>query len=120
MLIALAAIIAGFLVLLWSADQFVAGAAAIARNLGLSPVIIGLTIVSIGTSAPEVLVSLAAALSGAGELAVGNAIGSNIANIGWRAGGDTQYQANIGDIRTDGIAHRRGISPAGTATHDQE
>lgn len=82
MLIAFAAIIVGFLILIWSADQFVAGAAAIARNLGLSPVIIGLTIVSIGTSAPEVLVSLAAALSGAGELAVGNAIGSNIANIG--------------------------------------
>ena len=82
MLIAFAAIIVGFLILIWSADQFVAGAAAIARNLGLSPVIIGLTIVSIGTSAPEVLVSLAATMSGAGELAVGNAIGSNIANIG--------------------------------------
>lgn len=82
MLIAFAAIIVGFIILIWSADQFVTGAAAIARNLGLSPVIIGLTIVSIGTSAPEVLVSIAAALSGAGELAVGNAIGSNIANIG--------------------------------------
>lgn len=82
MLIAFAAIIVGFVILIWSADRFVTGAAAIARNLGLSPVIIGLTIVSIGTSAPEVLVSLAAVLSGAGELAVGNAIGSNIANIG--------------------------------------
>ncbi len=82
MLIATAAIIVGFVILIWSADQFIAGAAAIARKMGLSPVIIGLTIVSVGTSAPEVLVSLAAALAGAGELAVGNAIGSNIANIG--------------------------------------
>ncbi|MCP5189521.1 MAG: calcium/sodium antiporter [Pseudomonadales bacterium] len=82
MLIASAAMFAGFLILIWSADRFVAGAAAIACNLGLPPVIIGLTIVSIGTSAPEILVSIAAALTGAGELAVGNAIGSNIANIG--------------------------------------
>lgn len=82
MLIAATAILVGFILVIWSADLFVAGAAAIARNLGMSPVIIGLTIVSLGTSAPEVLVSLTAALSGAGELAVGNAIGSNIANMG--------------------------------------
>ena len=82
MLIAATAILVGFIIVIWSADLFVAGAAAIARNLGMSPVIIGLTIVSLGTSAPEVLVSLTAALSGAGELAVGNAIGSNIANMG--------------------------------------
>ncbi|MEE4146413.1 MAG: calcium/sodium antiporter [Halieaceae bacterium] len=82
MLIAAAAIIAGFAILIWSADLFIIGAAAIARNMGMSPIIIGMTIVSIGTSAPEVLVSLTAAFSGAGELAVGNAIGSNIANIG--------------------------------------
>lgn len=82
MLTAATAILVGFIVIIWSADLFVAGAAAIARNLGMSPVIIGLTIVSLGTSAPEVLVSLTAALSGVGELAVGNAIGSNIANIG--------------------------------------
>ncbi len=81
MLLASVAILVGFLVLIWSADLFVAGAASIARKLGLSPIIIGLTIVSLGTSAPEVLVSLTAALAGAGELAIGNAIGSNIANI---------------------------------------
>ena len=62
--------------------MFVDGAASIAENLGLSPIIIGLTIVSLGTSAPEVLVSLNATLSGSGSLAIGNAIGSNIANIG--------------------------------------
>ena len=82
MLIAAATILVGFIILIWSADLFVAGAASIAENLGLSPIIIGLTIVSLGTSAPEILVSLTAALSGAGELAIGNAIGSNIANIG--------------------------------------
>jgi len=75
-------VIIGLVLLVWSADLFVAGAASIAENLGLSPVIIGLTIVSLGTSAPEILVAVIAALAGAGELAVGNALGSNIANIG--------------------------------------
>ena len=82
MTLASAAIIVGLFILVWSADLFVAGAASVARNLGMSPVLIGLTIVSLGTSAPEILVSVNAALSGAGELAVGNALGSNIANIG--------------------------------------
>ena len=82
MLIAAAAILAGFIILIWSADLFVSGAASIAENMGMSPIVIGLTIVSLGTSAPEVLVSIMASTSGAGELAVGNAIGSNIANTG--------------------------------------
>jgi cation:H+ antiporter len=82
MLIAGAAIVVGFAVLIWSADLFVDGAASIAENLGLSPIIIGLTIVSIGTSAPEILVSVNATLTGSGPLAIGNAIGSNIANVG--------------------------------------
>ena len=82
MLLAAAAILVGFIVLIWSADLFVAGAASIAENAGMSPIIIGLTIVSLGTSAPEILVSLTAAMSDAGDLAIGNAIGSNIANIG--------------------------------------
>ncbi len=82
MLIASAAILFGFIILVWSADLFVAGAASMAENMGMSPILIGLTIVSLGTSAPEVLVSINAALSDAGELAVGNALGSNIANVG--------------------------------------
>jgi cation:H+ antiporter len=82
MLLAAAAILAGFIVLIWSADLFVDGAASIAENMGMPPIIIGMTIVSLGTSAPEVLVSLNASLSGSGSLAIGNAIGSNIANIG--------------------------------------
>ena len=76
------AIIGGFVVLAWSADRFVIGAAAIACNLNVSPLIIGLTIVSIGTSAPEILVSGMAALQGNTGLSVGNALGSNIINIG--------------------------------------
>lgn len=82
MLLATAAILVGFIILIKSADLFIGGAAAIASNMGLSPIIIGLTIVSIGTSAPEILVSVTAAMTDAGELAIGNAIGSNIANIG--------------------------------------
>ena len=82
MLLAAATILVGFIILIWSADLFVAGAASIAESMGMSPIIIGLTIVSLGTSAPEILVSITAAMAGSGELAVGNAIGSNIANVG--------------------------------------
>ncbi|MDP5071141.1 MAG: calcium/sodium antiporter [Congregibacter sp.] len=82
MLIPLLTILVAFAVLMWSADMFVAGAASIAENMGMSPVIIGLTIVSLGTSAPEILVSVTAALADSGGLAIGNAVGSNIANIG--------------------------------------
>jgi len=82
MWIQLAALIAGFALLVWGADRFVAGAAATARNLGVSPLLIGLTIVGFGTSAPEILVSVVASLQGNPGLAVGNAIGSNITNVG--------------------------------------
>ncbi len=76
------AILAGFGGLIWSADRFVGGSAAIASNFGISRLIVGLTIVSLGTSAPEIVVSISASLKGSGELAVGNALGSNLANIG--------------------------------------
>lgn len=82
MLTAVTALLAGLVILVWSADRFVIGAAATARSLGISPLVIGLTIVSLGTSAPEMFVSATAALDGAGGLAIGNAIGSNITNIG--------------------------------------
>ncbi|MFK5984199.1 MAG: calcium/sodium antiporter [Pseudomonadota bacterium] len=82
MLLAILAILAGFGFLVWGADKFVLGASATASNLGVSPLIIGLTIVGFGTSAPEMLVSYMAALNGNPELAVGNAIGSNITNTG--------------------------------------
>lgn len=74
-------IIAGLIVLVLSADRFVNGSVATARNLGMSPMLIGLTIVAFGTSAPEMIVSGTAALADSSSLAVGNAIGSNIANI---------------------------------------
>jgi cation:H+ antiporter len=74
-------VICGISLLVWSADRFTDGAAAIARNLGISPLIVGLTIVAMGSSAPEVIVSINSALNGTPGLAIGNAIGSNIANI---------------------------------------
>ncbi|MEJ2316523.1 MAG: calcium/sodium antiporter [Gammaproteobacteria bacterium] len=82
MLIEIVAILAGFALLIWSADRFVSGAAAIATNLGVSTLVIGLTIVGLGTSAPEILVSTIASIDGNPGLAIGNAIGSNITNIG--------------------------------------
>jgi len=81
MVLSVAALIAGFVVLTWGADRFVTGAAAVARNMGVSPLIIGLTIVGFGTSAPEMLVSAVAAWQQTPGLAIGNAIGSNITNI---------------------------------------
>ena len=79
---AIAAIIVGFVLLTVSADRFVSGAAATAKNWGISPMLIGLTVVAIGTSAPEILVSMISAMQGFPDMSVGNAIGSNITNIG--------------------------------------
>jgi cation:H+ antiporter len=81
-LLPILALFAGILGLLWGADRFVTGSASYARYLGISPMVIGLTVVSVGTSAPEIIVSINAALREAGQLAVGNALGSNLANIG--------------------------------------
>lgn len=75
-------VIGGFVLLVWGADRFVHGAAAAARNLGIAPLLIGLTVVAFATSAPEILVSVVAASRGEPGLAIGNAIGSNICNIG--------------------------------------
>jgi cation:H+ antiporter len=68
-------------VLVWSADKFVLGASSLAKNLGVSPMIIGLTIVAMGSSAPEMMVAAAASIQGNPDTAIGNAIGSNITNI---------------------------------------
>ncbi len=81
MLASYIAISLGLIVMIWGADRCVTGASALARNLGVSPLVIGLTIVGFGTSAPEFLVSGLASWEGNPGLAVGNAIGSNIANI---------------------------------------
>jgi cation:H+ antiporter len=82
MLVNFLEVIAGLVLLIWGADRFVHGAAAAARNLGIAPLLIGLTIVAFATSAPEILVSIVAAGRGEPLLAIGNAIGSNICNIG--------------------------------------
>jgi cation:H+ antiporter len=82
MILSIIAVLAGFGLLIWGADRFVMGAATLARNLGVSMLLIGLTIVGFGTSAPEMLVAATAAIGGSPGLAVGNALGSNIANIG--------------------------------------
>lgn len=82
MLFPLIAIIVGFAMLAWGADRLVLGAAGTARNLGFSPLFVGLTVVALGTSAPEMIVSAIAAWNGNPGLAVGNALGSNIANSG--------------------------------------
>ena len=75
-------VVCGFAGLIWGADKFVAGASSIAQNLGAAPLLIGLTIVAFGTSAPEFFSSAIAAIEGQPALAIGNAIGSNIFNIG--------------------------------------
>ena len=82
MLLAFSAIAIGLVLLVWSSDKFVDGSVGLAENLGMSKAMIGLTIVALGTSAPEIVVSIMAALSQSPELAYGNAVGSNIANIG--------------------------------------
>ena len=81
MLIQIVIFLVGLAILSWSADRFVYGASALAKNIGVSPMMIGLTIVAMGSSAPEIVVSATASLSGSPDTAVGNAIGSNITNI---------------------------------------
>lgn len=71
-----------FIALLWSANHLVVGAAGIAHYYKLSPLLIGFSLVALGTSAPEIVIAVTASLDGYVDLAVGNAIGSNIANIG--------------------------------------
>ncbi len=81
MLVNSMAILAGFVLLIWSADRFIVGAAATARNFDVPPLIIGLTIVGFGTSAPEMMVAGFAAFNDSPALAIGNALGSDITNI---------------------------------------
>jgi cation:H+ antiporter len=82
MMLATLAILGGFILLVWSADRFVDGAAATAKFAGMPPLLIGMVVVGFGTSAPEMVVSAIAALDGNPNLAIGNVIGSNIVNTG--------------------------------------
>lgn len=78
----LAVLISGIVVLYFGAEWLVRGASRLASSLGVSPIVVGLTVVSLGTSAPELVVCLVAALQGNPGLAIGNVMGSNLANIG--------------------------------------
>lgn len=82
MLVSCIFVLLGLALLVYGADMFVSGASSIARQLGMSPLIIGLTIVGFATSAPEIIVGSVSALQDKTAIAIGNAIGSNIANIG--------------------------------------
>ena len=82
MLLASLAVVGGLLLLVWSADRFVEGAVAVAAHYAVPPLLIGMIIIGFGTSAPEMMVSTIAASNGNPGLALGNAYGSNIANIG--------------------------------------
>lgn len=74
-------LVAGFVLLIKGADWFVDSASTIAKKMSISPIIIGLTIIAFGTSAPEAVVSIIAALEGNGDMVAGNVVGSNIINI---------------------------------------
>lgn len=103
MMIPLLQLAGGFLLMIWAADRLVAGASATARNLGVSPLIIGLTIVGFGTSAPELVVSAVASYRGNSGLALGNALGSNITNLGFVLG----VTALIYPLRLESAALKR-------------
>jgi cation:H+ antiporter len=101
--IALLELAAGFTLLIWAAGRLVGGASALARNLGISPLLVGLTIVGVGTSAPEMLVSAMVSIRGNPSLAIGNALGSNITNIGLVLG----LTAMIYPLRVERITLKR-------------
>lgn len=82
MLLPILLVIAGFILIVLAAEELVTSSAHIAKHFKVSPLLIGLTIVALGTSAPEIIVSITAAINQKSELAMANAIGSNIANIG--------------------------------------
>jgi len=81
MFIQILILLVSLVTLVWSADKFVFGASSLARNFGISPMIIGLTIVAMGSSAPEMMIAATSSLDGNPNFAIGNAIGSNITNI---------------------------------------
>jgi len=82
MLLYLVLFVVGLLMLYYGADALVKGSSSLARSLGLSPLVIGLTVVAFGTSAPELFISVVSALKNKSMIAVGNVVGSNICNIG--------------------------------------
>ena len=81
MVISIVALIVGLIITVWSADRFVDGASGIAKHFKMPPMLIGMVIIGFGTSAPEIAVSVQAAIEGNSGISLGNAIGSNITNI---------------------------------------
>ena len=82
----------GFLLLYFGAEWLVKGSSSLARSLGVTPVVIGLTVVAFGTSAPELVVSLVSSIQGKSMIAVGNVVGSNICNIALVLGVSALFQ----------------------------
>ncbi|MBY0517626.1 MAG: calcium/sodium antiporter [Bacteriovoracaceae bacterium] len=82
MLMYVLCVVLGLIALVWSADKFVDGSSGVAKYYGVPPLLIGMIIVGFGTSAPELIVSMMASYQGNSEIAMGNAVGSNITNIG--------------------------------------
>lgn len=112
MLLPVLAVIGGLILLVWSAERFVGGAAATSAKLGLSPLLIGMLVIGFGTSAPELTVSALAASQGNSGLALGNAYGSNIANIGLILG----LVALISPLAVHSSVIRRELPVLGVAT----
>jgi cation:H+ antiporter len=96
-------LLVGLILLLGGGDALVRGAAALARRLGISPLVVGLTVVAFGTSSPELAVNVTAALRGSGALSFGNIIGSNLANIGLIVG----LTALLRPLRVQAVVVRR-------------
>ncbi|WP_412060564.1 calcium/sodium antiporter [Rubrivirga sp. IMCC45206] len=105
MLYDILALAGGLALLMAAAAALVHGAASAALRLGLSPLVVGLTVVAFGTSAPELVVTVQAALAGAGGIAVGNVVGSNIANVGLILG----FAVLVRPIATDPSILRRDL-----------
>ena len=93
MLINIILLVVGFVILIKGADFFVDGASSVASNFKVSKMLIGLTIVAFGTSAPEFAVSVKSLLSGSGDIVLGNVIGSNILNILLILGASSMFHA---------------------------
>lgn len=96
-MISFVTLVAGFILLVWGADHFVAGASALAKKIGIPPLIIGLTVVAFGTSAPELTVSATAGMQGANALAISNVLGSNMFNLLVVIGGCALFTPQISD-----------------------
>jgi len=105
MLLYIAICLVGFVLLYFGAEWLVKGSSSLARSLGVTPIVIGLTVVAFGTSAPELVVSLISSIKGKSMIAVGNVVGSNICNIALVLG----LSALFNPIKSDPSVIRRDI-----------